>query len=190
MGTRSKNYICLMPQIALSSEVTRFLNVDTADIVITPRGTLIAYETNRSPMWAREGKNCARDLEEEMVIQQFLGSLPQGSFYMKRAGGECDYRGTLTDHPFKDHESVKEIDATYAQIVNPEKNDSKQQLIWDQLCDVQGWNDASQISILKDFISNEGLTGELISHADKVADEENAPDDEPEISAVVSRPRM
>jgi len=122
MGTRSMNYIALQPGISLSAEVKKFLHKDTAEIVSDERGTLVVYESNFTPMWARDRvggceaarANNVRDLEEEIAVHRFLGSIPTNSFYMKRAGDECDYRGNWVEHSFRAEGYVAEIEAAFA----------------------------------------------------------------------------
>lgn len=115
MGIRSMNYIVLYPGVVLPEAVSKYLNNDTAEIVSDERGTLIVYESNFTPMYARDGRgeNCTFDLEEEIAIQRFLGSLPVDSFYMKRAGEINDYRGKWEEHDFSNESSVLEIEHTY-----------------------------------------------------------------------------
>lgn len=115
MGIRSMNYIVLKPGIKLTEAVSKYLNKDRAEIVSDERGILIAYESNFQPMWARDGRgeHCTFDLEEEIAVHRFLGSLPVESFYMKRAGEQCDYRGKWEDHDFQDWDTVQEIEADY-----------------------------------------------------------------------------
>lgn len=120
MGQRSMNYMAFKPGVALSADVKKFLHKDTADIVTGERGTLVVYESNFAPMWARDQggeaarANCVRDLEEEIAVQQrFLGMIPADSFYMKRAGDECDHRGNWEDHSFQSEGQVTKIEAVY-----------------------------------------------------------------------------
>lgn len=115
MGIRSMNYIVLRPGVALTQAVSKYLNSDTAEIVSNERGTLIVYESNFTPMWARDrrGDNAVFDLEEEIAIQRFLCSLPTDSFHMKRAGEISDHRGDWMAHDFLSESSVVEIEQTY-----------------------------------------------------------------------------
>lgn len=117
MGIRSLNYIALKPGVELTAEVAPFLqgSLDVSD----QRGSLYVYESNFTPLWARDGKgiNCVADLEEEVAIQRFLGSLPLDSFYMKRAGEEYGHRGTWAIHSFLAEEAVQEIEHAYAKGV-------------------------------------------------------------------------
>jgi hypothetical protein len=66
-------------------------------------------------MWARDGRgeNCTYDLEEEVAIQRFLGSIGKSAFYMVRAGNDFDYRGEWTYHAFRDHKDVSDIQKAY-----------------------------------------------------------------------------
>ncbi len=115
MGTRSMNYIALQPGVKPSEAFKKFM--DSEAVLKDERGTLIVYESNFAPMWSRSGENCTFDLEEEIVIQKFLGSLPNSSYYMKRAGDICDWRGDWKDHPFSADQEVKAIDANYQAAV-------------------------------------------------------------------------
>lgn len=116
MGIRSQNCIVLKPEIKLTPEVTQYLNPSRTDIVRTEHGMLICYESNFTPLWARDGKGecCTLDLEEEVAVHRFLGSLPQHAFYMVRAGAECGRRGNWAVHPFRDNPEVQAIEEAYA----------------------------------------------------------------------------
>lgn len=112
MGTRSMNFIALKPGVTPNDAFQSFMK-DRATVLKDGRGTLVVYQSNFSPMWRRHGENCTADLEEEIVIQRFLGSLPGDSYYMKRAGEICDWRGDWAYHPFGGEQDVMEINATY-----------------------------------------------------------------------------
>lgn len=113
MGIRSLNYIALEPGVDLPASVTRYLNEETAEISRDKRGTLIVYESNFTPMHARSGRgeNCTFDLDMEVAIQRFLGTLNDSQFFMRRCGDECDYRGAWDAEAFQDHSDVKSIEA-------------------------------------------------------------------------------
>lgn len=120
MGIRSMNMIVLKPGIALTEAVMKYLNEDTADVISGDEGTLIVYESNFTPLHARDGKgeHCTFDLEEEIAVQRFLGSLPLDSFHMIRAGDDCDTRGRWLDHSFVGHPLVADIIADYKRIMD------------------------------------------------------------------------
>lgn len=108
------NYIAFKPEIDLSDSVSQHLHKDMAPLDRQKIGTLIVYESNFTPMWARAAEeNCTRDLEMEIAVQRFLGTLPVDSFYIQRAGNQCDYRGASTDHPFAQDEDVIQIEADF-----------------------------------------------------------------------------
>ncbi len=44
---------------------------------------------------------------------------------------------------------------------------------WEILCQEQGWNDQSKITILEGFISEVGLMGSFLTYAQEIADGEN-----------------
>ncbi len=44
---------------------------------------------------------------------------------------------------------------------------------WEILCQQQGWNDQSKITILEGFLSEVGLMGSFLTYAQEVADDEN-----------------
>jgi len=109
------NYIALKPGVELTEAVSKYLNKSTAEVVADERGMLFVFESNFTPMWSRDGRgeNCTSDLEEEIGIHRFLGSIPVEAFYMKRAGDQCDFRGKWEDHAFNKHDTVLEIEADY-----------------------------------------------------------------------------
>lgn len=113
MGRRAMNYIAIKPGMSLSTEVIPYLM--NAMCLSDERGDLFVYESNFAPLWSRDGKgeHCTADLEEEVAIQRFLGSLPLDGFYMKRAGEECDSRGKWVSHPFQNEPDVQRIESCY-----------------------------------------------------------------------------
>ncbi len=115
MGIRSMNYIVLKPGVCLPDLVHQHLRQPA---VSNRSGKLFIYESNFTPMWARDlhGAECTFDLEEEVAIQKFLGSIDQSDFYMSRAGAECGHRGNWKDHPFADIEEVRKIEAEYRKL--------------------------------------------------------------------------
>lgn len=122
MGIRSMNYLALHPNVELSSGVLPHLM--DAEKTKTPDGQLFVFESNFTPMWARDGKgeHCVHDLESEIEIQRFLGTLRQDTFLMVRAGAdaECGRRGEWNGHPFVDDAQVKKIEAEYDRLTNEE----------------------------------------------------------------------
>lgn len=128
MGTRSRNYIALAPSVQPTGAFYGFMTENL--VSLDERGSLIVFESNFCPMWARQQHDeCTLDLEEEVMIHRFLGSLPASSFYMKRAGEDCGDRGEWKEHPFKDHEEVKDIDAQYvAELADDTVEISKEDL--------------------------------------------------------------
>jgi hypothetical protein len=117
MGHRSMNYIVLKPNTPLTPNVAKYLGEYRE--ISDARGELFVFESNFTPLWARDGRgeNCTLDLEEEVAIQRFLGSLAVDSFYLKRAGDQCDYRGKWVAHPFLNEPLVKEIEAEYLALL-------------------------------------------------------------------------
>jgi hypothetical protein len=71
-------------------------------------------------MWARDGKgeHCISDLESEIEIQRFLGTLEPDQFFMVRAGAECGKRGKWLDHPFAADEDVVGISVQYNNLTS------------------------------------------------------------------------
>lgn len=122
MGIRSMNYIALQPGIVLTDAVSEHINTDRAEILSDERGTLVVFESNFTPMLARDGRGemCTCDLEAEVTLHRFLGTLQVESFYMKRAGEMCDHRGQWVDHAFTTHDTVLEIEADFLEAT--EKN--------------------------------------------------------------------
>lgn len=118
MGIRSMNYIILATGVKLTDEVSRYLKESL--VVSDDRGRLFVYESNFTPMWARDamGAACTLDLEEEVAIQRFLGTLARDAYYMKRAGDECGIRGKLDPKPFRVEPDVQSIDSAYEESVS------------------------------------------------------------------------
>jgi hypothetical protein len=190
MGTRSINYLYLKFGTALTADVARFLNPDQAEILVEKRGTLILFDTNIKPMHARTGPHSCYDLEQEISVQRFLDSLPPSAFYMKRMGEECDYRGDAADHPFKDHSAVIGIEEGYNDLVYSAQRGRDAQGLWEDLVAKQGWNEASQIAVLQEFVNYENHWQALARHAASVATRENEiSEDEAPVAASPSRPR-
>src|SRR3989344_1474098 len=120
MGMRSKNYLVIKPGHELAADAAKYLKSSLEER--TGEGALYAWESNFTPMWARDagvGHNVG-DLREEAAIQGFLSSLPRDAFYLKRAGAECGARGTWSDHPFSIHPVVIDVDTDYAGLVGTE----------------------------------------------------------------------
>ena len=114
MGIRSQNYIAIKPGIELTESVKKYINSDNGILIVEERGTLFLYESNLTPMWARRSNpDCVRDLQAELVIQQFLGGIGEENFYMKRAGDQNDWRGLWNDHPFDHFQTVINIESDY-----------------------------------------------------------------------------
>lgn len=113
MGIRSMNYLALRPDVDLSIDALPHLM--DARKTKTPKGTLFVFESNFTPMWARDGKgeHCVSDLESEIEIQRFIGALEPDQFFMVRAGAECGKRGKWLDHPFAADEDVVGISVQY-----------------------------------------------------------------------------
>jgi len=117
------NYIALKPDIKQDKLFNKFMNEE--DVLVTDEGTLIIYQSNFAPMWTRGSEPHTKilDLENELMIQRYLGSLPDDSFHMKRAGDDIDWRGSWVDHPFKDHEEVKSIEAIFKEATTGESDE-------------------------------------------------------------------
>lgn len=120
MGMRSKNYLVIKPGHELAADAAKYLKSSLEER--TGEGALYAWESNFTPMWARDAGvgNNVGDLREEAAIQGFLSSLPRDAFYLKRAGAECGARGTWSDHPFSIHPVVIDVDTDYAGLVGTE----------------------------------------------------------------------
>lgn len=123
MGIRSQNYIALKQGISLSHAMK--LVGEGADVLSNHGGTLIVYESNFTPMWARDGKGeaCVFDLEEEMSVHRFLGSLDPQDFLMKRVGEEFGSRGKWTSHPFGENHDVQSIEQAHERAKQIERAD-------------------------------------------------------------------
>lgn len=115
MGIRSMNYLALKQGMTLPPEVARFYNPETAEIISDASGTLIIFESNITPMWARDGKGtcCTLDLESEVALHAYLGQQAKDDFRLVRAGEETDSRGRWFGHPFQENPEVQSIEQTY-----------------------------------------------------------------------------
>lgn len=118
MGTRSMNYLVMKVGVALTPAVA--VHLRAAHVVSDVRGSLFVWETNFTPLWARDGKGerCTADLDEEVVIQRYLGTLNLLDFRMMRAGDECCTRGQWDEHGFASHQEVIDIEASYAKLTS------------------------------------------------------------------------
>lgn len=114
MGTRSNNILAIHTGYPLPPEVAKYLGPALVDT--NHDGSLYVWESNFTPMWARNGKgpNCVDDLLEEAAIQSFLGTIPAQDFYMKRAGEECDSRGEWELHSFRQYDEVIAVEQQYS----------------------------------------------------------------------------
>lgn len=113
MGIRSNNYLVLQPHVTLGPIPPDLL----ADALALDdeRGRLFVFESNFTPMWARDGKgeHCTYDLEQEVALQRYLGTLPLEAFFLRRAGDSCDFRGRWTQHAFLDEPVVRQIEEAF-----------------------------------------------------------------------------
>jgi hypothetical protein len=118
MGARSMNYLVLKVGAAVSHMAASYLQ--RYHVVSDVRGSLFIWETNIQPLYSREGKgeSCTADLDEEVVIQRYLGTLNPHDFRLMRAGDECGMRGQWEDHGFREHEEVMGINASYAKLMS------------------------------------------------------------------------
>lgn len=134
MGIRSMNYLALRSDADLSIGVLPHLM--DARKTKTPEGTLFVFESNFTPMWAREGRgeHCVADLESEIEIQRFLGTLEPDQFFMVRAGAdaECGKRGKWLDHPFAADEDVVGISVEYNSLTRDVSDDETENNTGDQ----------------------------------------------------------
>lgn len=109
------NYIAIRPSVALPDAVSKHLREhDMIEVQEdSPLGMLVVYESNFQPLWAREHGIELFDLREEILLQEWLSTLPPEDFRMVRVGdpdGECATRGTWVEHPFLTRESVRVIE--------------------------------------------------------------------------------
>jgi hypothetical protein len=128
MGIRSQNYIAVKPGVRLSPDMRRAVEgsiVQSDDV-----GTLIVYESNFTPMWARDGRgeNCTFDLEQEVAIHRYLGERATSDFLMKRVGSEYGVRGAWKDHPFSGNADVRQIDFAYEEAGHNAIEDTRRRL--------------------------------------------------------------
>ncbi|WP_152034519.1 hypothetical protein [Burkholderia contaminans] len=106
-------YIVFAPGVALSDEVPRC--VRDSILVSDERGHLVIYESYLTPTLERSlvGTGWTSDTLEDVEVQKFLDSLPDGMFFMKRVGVECRTRGRFDPISFGDEPDVEELDAAY-----------------------------------------------------------------------------
>ncbi|MEX3983929.1 hypothetical protein AB4Y45_33630 [Paraburkholderia sp. EG287A] len=118
MASRSMNYLVTKVGVALTPAVAAHLR--GAHVVSDVRGSLFVWESNFAPMWSRDGKgeSCTADLDDEVVIHRYLGTLNVMDFRMVRAGDETGTRGQWEDHGFASHDEVKAIEAEYTRLMS------------------------------------------------------------------------
>jgi hypothetical protein len=118
MGNRSQNILAIKDGHELSFEVKKYLS--SALVAKDKNGTLYSWETNITPMWARDekGEHCVNDLLEEVAIHQFLSALPRSDFYLLRVGDDSGVRGTWDSHSFRHDPRVVEIESDLRSLTN------------------------------------------------------------------------
>lgn len=106
MGTRSMNYLVLASHLWRPAAVSAVIGERVGS---THLASLFIFESNFTPMWARDtkGDHCTFDLEQEVELQKYLGTIQAADFRLVRAGEEFGSRGEWIDHPFiADHRVV------------------------------------------------------------------------------------
>jgi hypothetical protein len=119
MAKRSWNYIVIRPHVAVPAHISILLNDGPTERLADHRGSLVVYESDFEPMFARDERNDARvpEIEREVAVHKFLDTLPANSFFMRRVGWEYDFRGSWSDHPFLSEEKVTDIEKDFREYV-------------------------------------------------------------------------
>lgn len=110
----SHNYLVLKPHVLVGASLQTYLDQPMIYSEARDTGTLYGFDMAWVPAHRREARrDCVQDLEFEITLQRFLGTLKVDDFLLVRAGPYCDYRGTWQDHPFRDVEMVATVNLLF-----------------------------------------------------------------------------
>lgn len=128
MGIRGPTYIAIAPE-ATPDLSARWLKAVSAEVRQDARGTLVLFEANLRPLWARftaaPGLASTSDLEAEMEMVIWLGQIGSDRFRLARSEELLDIAGNWDVSPFLsdpdvlaiERAIVEELGADYAASV-------------------------------------------------------------------------
>ena len=123
MGIRARTYILIAPSVR-ANYAAPWLAAQSAEITHDARGTLITFDVNLRPTWARfqdaPGPVTLVDLTVEMDMLAWLGTIGAASFRLVRIGEIQDYAGTWPATAYRDDPEVEEIELEAFDFLGPE----------------------------------------------------------------------
>ena len=97
MGTRLRTYIAIAPTSA-PNLAAGWITAQSAEVVADARGTLITFEANIQPLWSRipdePGPVPTLDLDSELEMYRWLGTIGTNHFRLVRHGDDMDLAGS------------------------------------------------------------------------------------------------
>ncbi len=113
MGIRGPTYIAISPE-ATPDLRARWLKAVSAEIRQDERGTLVLFEANLRPLWARftaaPGLASTSDMEAEMEMVVWLGQIGSDHFRLARSEELLDIAGNWDASPFQTDQDVLAIE--------------------------------------------------------------------------------
>lgn len=121
MGIRSQNYLALPPEHPLPGNAPWVAQLG-AELRRDARGTLVLFDTNFQPLWARFAGRGAylTDLDTERALLQFLGTVPDARFRLVRVGELTELAGTWNAAPFHADADVQALEAALRAELGPD----------------------------------------------------------------------
>lgn len=135
MGTRALNYIAIKAGVFKSKETlidALMLHECEVEVFDPSVGVLVAFETSMQPMSFRGApanvaypdpinhpRSANLDLMQELRIQDAMSAWSPDVFFARRVGEyDTGERGGWSNHPFKDVEAVRALDAQYEAVTD------------------------------------------------------------------------
>jgi hypothetical protein len=113
MGIRGPTYIAISPE-ATPDIGARWLKAVSAEVKQDTRGTLVVFEANLRPLWARftaaPGLASTADLEAEMEMVVWLGQIGSDRFRLARSEELLDIAGNWDASAFLSDPDVLAIE--------------------------------------------------------------------------------
>jgi len=112
MGIRSSNYLVLSVAAMAGKEMTVLVK-DLLDDPVETRedASLFSFESNISPLWARDAHRSVLDLRQELELQEYLNQFAVTDFRLLRDGDQPDHRGQWLAHPFSQDPDILEFES-------------------------------------------------------------------------------